>query len=166
VALDERPVVPAAVAPSSGNGALGRSLEIVVIEDNADIAEVLRDWLQALGHRVTVANSGVDGVDAIRTMVPDLAICDLGLPDLHGLEVCRRIRALSEQRQPVMIALTGWGREDDVRASKEAGFDHHLVKPVAPDRLQALLGELGESRLPGPDRSASPARVRPLERDA
>jgi CheY-like chemotaxis protein len=144
--LDERPVAAPPVAPSTGNGVSGGSLEIVVIEDNADIAEVLREWLQTLGHRVTVAGSGIDGVAAVRAVRPDLAICDLGLPDVHGLDVCRQIRALPDGQQPVMIALTGWGREDDVRASTAAGFDHHLVKPVAPDRLHALLAELDRAR--------------------
>jgi CheY-like chemotaxis protein/two-component sensor histidine kinase len=156
--------VPLSSHPPGANGVSLTSLSMVVVEDNEDIAEVLRDWLETLGHRVTVAGTGGEGIAAIRAVRPDLVVCDLGLPDVHGLEVCRQVRALEVERQPVMIALTGWGREDDIRASKEAGFDHHLVKPVAPERLQALLDQVSESRSAAPvatplDVAATPLRV-------
>jgi CheY-like chemotaxis protein len=63
---------------------------------------------------------------------------------MDGLEVCRSIRALPVETQPIMVALTGWGREEDVRRTKDAGFDHHLVKPVAPEKLHDLLRKFGE----------------------
>ena len=75
-----------------------------------------------------------------------MVLCDLGLPELDGLEVCRQVRTLPVDSQPVMVAVTGWGREDDLRRTKEAGFDHHLVKPVALDRLFAVLRGLGTAR--------------------
>ena len=121
-------------------------LEIVVVEDNDDIAEVLRDWLSDLGHRVSVARDGESGVELIRTTRPELVICDLGLPKLDGLGVCREVRTLPQEAQPTMVALTGWGREDDLRLSREAGFDQHLVKPVAPAALQALLERVSTTR--------------------
>ena len=114
-------------------------LEIVVVEDNPDIAEVLVNWLEDLGHRVKVAHTGQEGVDLIRDSKPKLVVCDLGLTDMDGLDVCRRVRALPVSDQPVMVALTGWGRDEDLSATKAAGFDHHLVKPVAPEALQAVL---------------------------
>jgi len=132
--------VPPAVAPAV------TPLSIVVVEDNHDIADVLEDWLKELGHRVTVAHTGQSGVDAIRTTRPELVVCDLGLPDLGGVEVCRRVRALPAEMQPVMVALTGWGRAEDLRETKAAGFDHHLVKPVAPEALQSLLIAVGKER--------------------
>jgi signal transduction histidine kinase len=125
-----------------------RALAIVVVEDNDDIADLLVEWLAGLGHRVTVARTGERGIDAIRERKPDVVICDLGLPGLSGLDVCRRVRASSDSVQPIMVALTGWGREDDLRLSREAGFDHHLVKPVAPAALRTLLRDVGETRLP------------------
>jgi CheY-like chemotaxis protein len=76
--------------------------------------------------------------------VPNVVFCDLGLPGMDGLDVCRSIRALPLSAQPVMVALTGWGREDDRRRTKDAGFDHHLVKPVRLDRLAAVLSGVGD----------------------
>jgi signal transduction histidine kinase len=141
------PVAAAAPEAHLAPGAPMSVLGIVVIEDNQDIAEVLVTWLESLGHRVAVAHAGEAGVEAIRKHRPDLAICDLGLPDIDGVDVCRRVRALSGDSQPVMVALTGWGRDEDLQATKEAGFDHHLVKPVAPDKLHALLQSVSEARV-------------------
>jgi signal transduction histidine kinase len=124
----------------------GGPLDVVVVEDNDDIADVLAEWLEQLGHTVRVARQGKRGVELIRERPPDLVVCDLGLPDVDGMEVCRQIRCLPLDPQPVMIALTGWGREDDLRATHEAGFDHHLVKPVATDKLEALLGKVSVIR--------------------
>jgi signal transduction histidine kinase len=117
-------------------------LGIVVVEDNDDVADVLVEWLAGHGHRVTVARTGTLGLDAIGQSRPDLVICDLGLPDLDGLDVCRAVRSSSSVSQPVMVALTGWGREQDLRATKDAGFDYHLVKPVAPDALRSLISKV------------------------
>jgi CheY-like chemotaxis protein len=122
-------------------------LDIVVVEDNEDIADALFDWLEELGHRVTVARTGRAGVESVRANQPDLVLCDLGLPDLDGLAVCRQIREFPADRQPVMVALTGWGREDDLRRTAEAGFDHHLTKPVAPEKLNALLHAVGKASM-------------------
>jgi signal transduction histidine kinase len=121
-------------------------LDIVVVEDNNDIADGLKDWLEVQGHRVAVARDGQSGIDCISRSRPQVVLCDLGLPGLDGVEVCRLVRALPADAQPVMIALTGWGREDDLRRTKEAGFDHHLVKPVSPETLQAVLRRTHRSR--------------------
>jgi len=126
------------------NGAL--PLGIVVVEDNDDVANVLFEWLEGLGHRVTVARTGEHGLDAIRELRPDLVICDLGLPELSGLDVCRRVRLSNDGEQPIMVALTGWGREEDLQRSKEAGFDYHLVKPVAPAALHSVIQRVSEAR--------------------
>jgi CheY-like chemotaxis protein len=88
---------------------------------------------------VSIARAGTPGVEQIREHAFDLVLCDLGLPDLDGLEVCRLVRQTQDGGKPVMVALTGWGREDDRRRTKEAGFDAHLVKPVAADKLKSLL---------------------------
>ena len=129
---------------------------VVVVEDNEDVADMLVMWLQQFSHRVTVARTGNAGVEAIRTQKPDVVVCDLGLPDLHGTEVCRQIRSFDGEPQPVMVALTGWGREDDVRRTKEAGFDHHLVKPVVPEKLLALLESVAAARAEGTPRPQTP----------
>jgi len=140
------PALETPAEPRAQSASLTDSLEIVVVEDNEDIAEVLVSWLQDLGHRVTVAHTGQGGIDAIRAKRPDLAVCDLGLPDLDGVEVCRQVRAFPSENQPLMVALTGWGREEDQRATKAAGFDHHLVKPVAADALLGLLERVSKAR--------------------
>lgn len=114
-------------------------LNIVVIEDNKDIAEGLDQWLIDQGHHVAVADSGRSGIDLVAKNEPEVVLCDLGLPDIDGLEVCQRVRQLTLAKQPRMVALTGWGREVDRRRTREAGFDEHLVKPVAAEDLRLLL---------------------------
>jgi CheY-like chemotaxis protein len=133
----------AAASPAAGSGVAVDApvppLRIVLVEDNHDIAEVLATWLLDLGHQVTVVHTGEAGIAAIREQRPALAICDLGLPDLDGVDVCRHVRTFAADAQPVMVALTGWGREEDQRVTKDAGFDRHLVKPVAAAALLELL---------------------------
>jgi CheY-like chemotaxis protein len=115
------------------------ALRIVIIEDNEDVAASLKDLLEETGHRVWAAQSGPEGVSLVEQVSPNVVLCDLGLPHMEGVEVCRRIRALPIAVRPVMIAVTGWGREEDHRRTREAGFDYHLVKPVAVDSLDRVL---------------------------
>jgi signal transduction histidine kinase len=126
-------------------------LRIVVVEDNEDVGDVLLEWLEELGHSVLLARTGNGGLEAIQELCPDVVLCDLGLPDLDGLDVCRRVRLLRADSQPAMIALTGWGRKDDLRHSREAGFDHHLVKPVSAAALNVVLQRVAVSRTAGND---------------
>jgi signal transduction histidine kinase len=139
------PIVEVAAQTSSnGSGgapAPGKELNIVVIEDSEDIAETLSAVLETMGHRVSVALSGESGLELIEAQKPQVVLCDLGLPQMDGVEVCRRVRKLSIG-QPIMVALTGWGREDDRRRTMEAGFDDHLVKPIAADKLRQVLDGL------------------------
>jgi CheY-like chemotaxis protein/nitrogen-specific signal transduction histidine kinase len=117
----------------------GHGLDIVLVEDNEDNLETLATWLRHAGHRVSTAADGSSGVELIRAAQPDLVLCDIGLPGMDGYEVCRTVRSLPLERQPVMIALTGWGRDEDRRRSAEAQFDDHLVKPLDPRALAAML---------------------------
>jgi CheY-like chemotaxis protein len=87
---------------------------------------------------VRLAHTGPDGVALVAEARPDLVLCDIGLPGMNGVDVCRRV-LVEVVPPPVMVALTGWGMGEDRRRTKEAGFDHHLVKPVALDKLQAVL---------------------------
>jgi signal transduction histidine kinase len=114
-------------------------LRVVVVEDNEDVADTLVSWLQEMGHEVQLARTGTSAVSVVEGARPNLVLCDLGLPGIDGLDVCRSVRKLAMKAQPIMVALTGWGREDDRRRTQEAGFDHHLVKPVALDELEDLL---------------------------
>jgi signal transduction histidine kinase len=130
---------PSGAARDEGPGAF----EVLVVEDNEDAADTLAMLLEAMGHRVSVARTGTQGLNMIGDKQPRLVFCDLGLPEIDGLQVCRGVRALPLATQPMMVALTGWGREDDRRRTREAGFDHHLVKPVDMKSLQAVLTAMG-----------------------
>jgi signal transduction histidine kinase len=118
--------------------AVASALKVVVVEDNEDAADMMTTWLNRLGHEVRVAYTGPDGLAAIMESRPDVVLCDIGLPDMDGVEVCKRV-VQGLPTPPLMIALTGWGMEADRQRTVEAGFRHHLVKPVAMDKLQAVL---------------------------
>ncbi len=138
-------VVEVTVGHANGKtvaAAEARGFNILVIEDNDDIADTLAELLGDLGHQVAVARTGPEGVEMVQKVQPEIVLCDLGLPGMDGVEVCRSVRALQLAAQPIMIALTGWGREDDRRRTSEAGFDHHLVKPIAADKLHGVLRAL------------------------
>ena len=103
------------------------------------MSDVLVEWLEDIGHEVSFTSSGERGVELIVQKTPDIVLCDLGLGGMSGPAVCRAVRANPQVRQPFMVALTGWGREEDRQRTNDAGFDHHLVKPAAPEKLLALL---------------------------
>lgn len=132
---------PGAV-PAAADAEGPATFEVLVVEDNEDAADTLAMLLEAMGYRVSVARTGLEGLAMVREKRPRLVFCDLGLPEIDGLQVCRGVRALPLGTQPVMVALTGWGREDDRRRTAEAGFDYHLVKPVDMKALQGVLGAL------------------------
>src|SRR5262249_18430730 len=116
---------------------------ILVAEDGPDAAESFRMLLTIMGHDVRVVSDGVQAVNAARGFRPDLIIMDLGMPRMNGYDAARAIRAGSGGKEPVIIALTGWGQPEDQRRSLEAGFDRHLTKPVDPNLLRSLLETTG-----------------------
>ena len=124
--------------PASPGGAplIGRS--ILIIEDHDDAREALRALLELEGHSVEAAASGPRGVEMAQARMPDIALVDIGLPEVDGYEVARRLRTLKSGR-PYLIALTGYGQPDDVKRARDAGFDAHLLKPVDPDALAKIL---------------------------
>jgi CheY-like chemotaxis protein len=124
-----------------------RPLRLLIVDDNKDTADTLAMLLRLNGHEVSTAASGPAGLQAARSETPDVVLLDLGLPGIDGYEVARRIREKTDK--PLLIAVTGYGQAEDRERSKEAGFEHHLVKPVDPLKLQDLLMEFGGS---GPDR--------------
>jgi CheY-like chemotaxis protein/two-component sensor histidine kinase len=117
-------------------------LNVVVVEDNEDSADIMSAWLQQLGHRVRVAHDGPAGVALILESRPDVVLCDIGLPGMDGVDVCRRVVDRMED-PPVMVALTGWGTEADRNRTVDAGFRHHLVKPIEPEKLRSVLRVIG-----------------------
>ena len=104
--------------------------------------------LRLEGHQTLVAFDGLEAVAIALRELPDVVLLDIGLPNLNGHAAARRIRAAAPERPPHLVALTGWGQEDDRNRSRESGFDHHLVKPVDAEALIALLSSL-QRRQPG-----------------
>jgi PAS domain S-box-containing protein len=129
-------------APSAAIG--GR--RILVVDDNIDAAESLAVMLRLHGQNVRVVHSGPAALEAAGGQVPDIVFLDIGMPGMDGYEVARRLRCQRGLDATTIIALTGWGQEEDRRLAREAGFDHHLVKPVEPKVLQQMLAL--PSRLP------------------
>jgi signal transduction histidine kinase len=115
------------------------SRRILVVDDNHDAAEMMTLLLGTLGAEISVVHDGHAALGALKTYRPSVVLLDLGLPGMDGYEVARRMRAEPEGRAATLIALTGWGQEEDRRRSKEAGIDHHLVKPVDLTALHQLL---------------------------
>jgi signal transduction histidine kinase/CheY-like chemotaxis protein len=132
----------ARVEPSSSAYGAIPSRRILVVDDNVDSAKTLGMLLKYLGADVHVVNDGVAALAAVEKYRPDVVLLDIGMPGMDGYEVARRIRELEGVGGVTLIALTGWGQEDDRRRTREAGFDHHLVKPADIVALQTLLGTL------------------------
>ncbi len=116
------------------------SLRILIVDDNRDGADSLALILQIMGNDTRTAYDGQEGVDEAEQFRPDVIVFDIGLPKLNGYEACRCIRELSWAKSVVLIAVTGWGQDEDRRRSRDAGFDHHVVKPVDARTLMTLLG--------------------------
>jgi PAS domain S-box-containing protein len=135
---------PAALAgPPAARPGTRERLRILIVEDNPDAAETLRILLELLGHDVAVAHTGPEGVEASRRRRPDIILCDIGLPGLDGYGVARAVRREPATAGARLIAITGYGSDEDRRRSREAGFDLHLTKPVDPADLQPLLTRPG-----------------------
>jgi signal transduction histidine kinase/CheY-like chemotaxis protein len=133
--VPEDPTAPSEPGPDPD------SLRVVVVDDNVDGADTLADLLGILGHTVRVAYDGPSGITAIRAFEPDIVLLDIGLPGLNGYEVARRIRRNGTER-PILVAISGYGQPGDRELTREAGFAHHLVKPVAFETLRSLLASL------------------------
>jgi PAS domain S-box-containing protein len=145
-----------AVSACSATEAHGRPLRLLVVDDNADVAEGLMMLLELLGHRVRVAHEGVAALEAARASVPDIMLIDIGLPGMNGYELAQNARQDPRLENVVLVALTGYGREEDKQRAMAAGFDDHLVKPLTVEAFQNMLGRLRKSE---PRRGASGATV-------
>lgn len=112
---------------------------ILLVDDSPDAVRTLELLLKRLGHEVRTAPDGPSALEAARDFRPDLVLLDIGLPGIDGYEVARRLRGDPEFASVAIVALSGYGQEDDRRRAREAGFDEHAVKPVDFDQLQDLL---------------------------
>jgi PAS domain S-box-containing protein len=133
-------------AMGAGQPARRTALRILVADDVQDAAEALAVGLRIGGNEVRIATDGVDAFNAAKIFRPDVAVLDLGMPKLTGYEVARRLRKESWARGLVLIALTGWGEQDDVRRALEVGFNYHMTKPVQFVQLQELVEALAARR--------------------
>jgi PAS domain S-box-containing protein len=138
----------AAGAPPAPSEAPPRARRILVVDDNEDSATSLAMLLEIAGNKTFIAHDGTAAFAAVERHRPEVVLLDIGLPGLNGYEVCRRIREQPWGRDMVLIALTGWGQDEDRRQSREAGFDGHLVKPVNYTALMELLANPGVRAIP------------------
>jgi CheY-like chemotaxis protein len=126
----------------------GRQRRVLVVDDNEAAANLLSAVVGKLGHEVRVAYDGQQAIEVAESFQPDIVFLDLGMPKLDGYGAARHIRGQPWGQEMVLVALTGWGQESHKQRAREAGFDHHLVKPADPAQIQRLLAEAksGSSR--------------------
>ncbi|HEX5045673.1 MAG TPA: CHASE3 domain-containing protein [Gammaproteobacteria bacterium] len=136
---------PPTARASAARAASG--LRIVVADDNRDAAKSLAALLQLYGHRVEVTHDGEDALEALERHRPALALLDIGMPKLNGYEVARRVRAETWGRATKLVAVTGWGQDNDRDRAIAAGFDDHWVKPIEPDAALALCAQIARTTL-------------------
>jgi CheY-like chemotaxis protein len=142
------------VSPSATvQPAPAQSRRILIVDDSEDGAESLAMLLQFEGHQTEKAHDGFEAIAAAERFRPDAVLLDIGLPRMNGYEACRRIRQEPWGKDLLLVALTGWGMEEDRTRSREAGFDAHLVKPIDYDDLLQLL-----SARPDAGTASTPAR--------
>jgi signal transduction histidine kinase len=127
---------------AAGNQASDREgRRVLLADDNEDFVNSLGQILSARGHEVRIVYDGQQAIDAARDFHPDIAFLDIGMPKVHGYDVARRLRAAPGTADCLLVAVTGWGQESDRAQAREAGFDRHLVKPVDPAEIEAILDE-------------------------
>ena len=112
---------------------------VLVVDDNVSSAETLALLISLSGHSTQVVHSGMAALEAVAANPPDVILLDIGLPGMDGFEVARRVRQTDPDRRIILVAVTGYGQEEDRRKSLEAGFNHHLVKPVDLNQLESIL---------------------------
>jgi CheY-like chemotaxis protein len=139
-------------AAAATGTASGDPVRILVVDDVVDAAQSLADFLRLGGNTVHVAHNGRAALELAATHVPEVVFVDLQMPEIDGLEVARRLRGRAESSEMVLIAMTGFGQAQDRRQTAEAGFDHHLTKPLDPAAVQELLTM--RRRPEGPSRAA------------
>ena len=130
---------PQSLLVSERDNTAGPSRNILIIDDNTDILESMSLVLELYGHTVDTAENGIEGAEKALEGTFDLALIDIGLPGLNGYEVATKIRAQGRSTHMVLIALTGYGQENDKRRAIDAGFNMHLTKPVDPEALEVIL---------------------------
>jgi CheY-like chemotaxis protein len=126
-----------------GAGAAADSKRVLIVDDNADGADSLGHLLSLMGHESATEYDGPSALERAKAFAPDVVLLDLGMPGMDGFDVCRNLRQAALRTRPTIVAMTGWGRQEDRTRTKEAGFDDHLVKPVDRAQLEAVLTRTG-----------------------
>jgi PAS domain S-box-containing protein len=135
----EQSIAPGKPVSTNGKPRKSVAARVLVVDDNEDAAKSASILLGTLGHEAQMAFDGTQALEAAAAFRPDVVLLDIGLPDFNGYEVARRLRGQSWGQGLTLIALTGWGQDEDKRLALEAGFDHHLTKPVEAGELQRLI---------------------------
>jgi len=118
------------------------TLRIMIVEDNEALAQTTGWLVEMLGYDYKLASNGQQAIDMAKEYHPDVMMLDIGLPGMSGYDLCRALKPMPELVNTVFIAQTGWGESEHRRLTREAGFDHHLVKPLYLEALQSLLGDI------------------------
>jgi signal transduction histidine kinase/ActR/RegA family two-component response regulator len=139
-------IAPISALPQPGDTTESGALDILIVDDNADAADTLSMYLSTVGHHLRVAYEGHSALALAAEAAPDVLLLDIGLPDVDGYELARRVRALPQAAHATLIALTGYGQDSDRERSIAAGFNHHLTKPVDIAALLRLLTTVSERR--------------------
>jgi CheY-like chemotaxis protein len=140
--LAQPPATLPAQPPAASEAPAAAPLRVLVIDDSQDVAQTIGWMLEEMGHDYRLLHDGREALDAARAYQPDAILLDIGMPGMNGYEVCRMLRRDERLGSVPIIAQTGWGQEKDKASAAEAGFDHHLVKPVGFGALEALLASL------------------------
>ncbi|HET8748162.1 MAG TPA: response regulator, partial [Ramlibacter sp.] len=124
-------------------------LQVMVVDDNTDAAESLGVLLDIEGHAAHIAHTGAEALQIAQEHPLDVVFLDIGLPDMSGYDVARRLRMLPGLQQTLLVALTGWGTQDDRQRTREAGFDRHLTKPAELPAVEELLRAAAQAKREG-----------------
>ena len=132
--------------PAMNDAPTGETLRVMIVEDNEALAQTTGWLIEMLGYDYKLAPGAQQAIAEVNAYNPHVLMIDLGLPGMNGYDLCRHLRADPSLGNAVFIAQTGWGEAEHRRMSKEAGFDHHLVKPVYLEALEDVLGQIAKSR--------------------
>lgn len=140
--VDESSAHQAATPPVPPMNVPHKALKILVVDDNVDAAQMMALLVETLGHHASIEHSSTAALERAAVDPPDVCLLDIGLPEIDGYELARRLRAQTKGRQPLLVAVTGYGQDQDRERTQQAGFDHHLVKPADTTALSRLLDQM------------------------
>jgi CheY-like chemotaxis protein len=132
--------------PAASMRPAGVPQRVLLVDDNVDAVHTLQLFLRAAGHRVEIAYCAVDALELAKVFLPDACLLDIGLPDFDGNELARRLRRLPQATGATLVAMTGYGRQQDRDSADAAGFDHYLVKPINTVQLSEILAGVGAAQ--------------------